>query len=53
MLYEALKTNEFDLKIDQVTSPKIAIREEVMRRHTYQDKGKGGKKLSKAEYEKQ
>jgi len=34
LLFEALKTNEFDLKIEDVASPKIAIRQEVIRRHT-------------------
>jgi hypothetical protein len=34
MLAEALTTNDFDLQISNVASPKIAIRDEAVRRYT-------------------
>ena len=50
MLAEALTTNDFDLKISDVASPKIAIRDDAVRRYT---KNQKGSKLTKAEQEKQ
>jgi len=49
MLAEALTTNDFDLKISDVASPKIAIRDDAVRRYT---KNQKSSKLTKAEQEK-
>jgi hypothetical protein len=43
MLAEALATNDFDLQISDVASPKIAIRDETVRRYTKNQKGKNPK----------